>query len=85
MEIKKLLKQDIYAKIVRFFHENPNSIDTPGGVATWTNLEKDRVSSALKKLADKGILISHKVSSTTGYSYTRNRKKIAQINRLLSE
>ena len=83
MVLRKLLKNPDYAKILRFFHENPSSIDTARGVATWTNTNRKRVETILKKLAEYGILIAHNASSTTGYSYTRNKKNIKRIEELL--
>jgi predicted transcriptional regulator len=85
MELRKLLKTQAYRKIIRFFHENPNSIDTARGVATWTSQDIRKVRSALKKLADHGLLVPHKVSSTIGYSYTRNKKSVKKIEGLLKE
>jgi hypothetical protein len=83
MEFEKILKVKIYRKIIKFFHENQTSIDTARGVATWTNEDIKQVRVALKKLADQGLLIAHKASSTTAYSYTRNEKDIYKIRQLL--
>lgn len=83
MELERLIKRQNYHRIIKFFHENPGSIDTARGVATWTNQDAKKVKAALKKLADLGLLIVHKVSSTTGYSYTRDKKTISKISKLL--
>jgi predicted transcriptional regulator len=85
MDLKAVLKNNSYRKILRFFHENPSSIDTGRGVATWTNQEIKMVRAALKRLASLGLLVAHKVSSTTGYSYTRDKDKAARVGRLLRE
>lgn len=85
MDFKTILKNSGYRKILRFFHENPSSIDTGRGVATWTNQDIKMVRAALKKLASMGLLVAHKVSSTTGYSYTRDKDKVAKVGRLLEE
>ncbi len=82
-ELERLLKTESYRKIIRFFHENPASVDTPRGVSTWTGLDIKKVRTALRKLAKMGILAAHKVSSTTGYSYTSNKKKVAAVGKLL--
>lgn len=82
MNLTELLKDQIYFKILKFFSENPNSIDTPKGIATWTGQDREIVKSALDKLVKIGILTAHKVSSTTGYSYTDDpqlKKKIDVI------
>lgn len=79
MELNKVLKVPIYFKIIRFFHENPTSIDTPRGVAAWTGESRQDAKKALLKLAALKIITSHKVSSTTAYSYTRDSKLIKKI------
>ncbi len=83
MEIEKLLKKGCFRKILEFFSENPNALDTPRGIATWINQEVKHVAPALDKLEKLGYLIEHRVSSTIGYSYTRDKKKIAMISRIL--
>lgn len=85
MDFSKILKNSVYRKIMRFFHENPASIDTGRGVATWTNQDIKTVRASLKKLASLGLLVAHKVSSTTGYSYTRDKNVVKKIGRLLEE
>lgn len=79
MDLNRLLRVQIYFKIIRFFHENPASIDTSRGVAAWTGESGQDVKKALLKLACLKILTAHKVSSTTAYSYTRNSKLIKKI------
>ena len=81
----KIFKSKIHVKIVSFFHENQASIDTPRGIATWTGYKKELVKKALDELTEMDILIAHRVSSTTGYSYTHNKKIIKAIDRRLKE
>ncbi len=85
MGLEKVLKKKGYRRILKFFHENPASIDTPRGVATWTGQDIKKVRIALKKLAKAGLLVAHKVSSTTGYSYTRDKKIISSVSKFLNE
>lgn len=74
----------VQIKIIRFFHENPASIDTPRGISTWTAEDIKSVKSALQNLADLGLLIAHKGTTTTGYSYTQDKKMIERIARYLA-
>ncbi|NQU95844.1 MAG: hypothetical protein HQ549_06455 [Candidatus Omnitrophica bacterium] len=83
MDLNELLKNKLYRGIVEFFHENQTSVDTPRGIATWVKEERAVVKNALDKLVELGILIAHEVSSTTGYSYTRNKKIIQTIEKQL--
>lgn len=79
MALAKILKDKLHRDIVRFFHENQSSIDTPRGIATWVKAERPAVKKALDKLVKAGILLDHRASSTTGYSYTRDKKLIREI------
>ena len=83
MALDKLLKNKLCRDIARFFHENLSSIDTPRGIATWVKEERPAVKKALDKLVAAGVLLDHKVSSTTGYSFTRDRKLIREIGKQL--
>ena len=83
MDLNKVLKVRIYFKIIRFFHENPASIDTPRGIAAWTGESRQDMKEALSKLANIKILTAHNVSSTTAYSYTRNSRVIKKIDTII--
>ncbi|MFH1847619.1 MAG: hypothetical protein ABH825_00170 [Candidatus Omnitrophota bacterium] len=85
MDLNKLIKDPIFFKIVKFFSENPASIDTPRGIATWIGEDKPVTKNMLDKLVDLKILTAHKVSSTTGYSYTDDRELIRKIDSTLKK
>lgn len=85
MDLKKLLKDQIYFKILSFFNENPSSIDTPRGIATWIGESRQDADKALFKLAKLNYLIAHKTTSTMGYSYTRDLKLIKKIRTALTQ
>ena len=84
-DINKELRSDLYVNIVRFFHENQSSIDTPRGVSTWVREERAKVKKVLEELVGMKILVAHRATSTTGYSYTRNAKIISKIEKLLKK
>lgn len=85
MDIAKLLDSGIHLKIIAFFHENQASIDTPRGVATWIGEDRTIVKSALEELVKAKVLIAHRATSTTGYSYTRDTKIISRIGKFLKK
>ena len=85
MDTGKILNSDIRVKIVTFFHENQASIDTPRGIATWIGEDRAKVKSALEDLVSSKILVAHRASSTTGYSYTSDEKLISRIGKLLKK
>ena len=81
----KVLQSDLHMKIAKFFHENQASIDTPRGVSTWVREDRAKVKKALEELVGMKILVAHRSTSTTGYSYTRNAKIISKIEKLLKK
>ena len=83
MDLTKTINSAVKLKVVKFFHENQASIDTPRGVATWVGEDRAKVKKALEELIKSDILIAHRSTSTTGYSYTRDTKMIAKIDKLL--
>jgi hypothetical protein len=85
MDIAKIFKSNIHSKIMSFFHENQASIDTPRGIATWVGEERSKVKTALEDLVKAKILIAHRATSTTGYSYTSDDKLIAKIEKFLKK
>ncbi|MCX5678211.1 MAG: hypothetical protein NTY76_03785 [Candidatus Omnitrophica bacterium] len=85
MDLNKALVSGIRLKIVKFFHENQASIDTPRGVAAWIGEDRSKVKRALEDLTSFDILVAHRATSTTGYSYTRDAKLISKIGKLLKK
>lgn len=81
----KAFRSELHLKIIKFFHENQTSIDTPRGVSTWVREERSKVKQALEDLVELKILIAHRAPSTTGYSYTRSVKLISKIEKLLKK
>jgi len=84
-DINKTVRSDLHLKIMKFFHENQASIDTPRGVSTWVREDRAIVMKALEELVVMKILVAHRSTSTTGYSYTRNTKIISKIEKLLKK
>lgn len=81
----KTFQSDLHLNIVKFFHENQASIDTPRGVSTWVREDRAKVKKALEELVGMKILVAHRSTSTTGYSYTHNAKIISKIEKLLKK
>lgn len=85
MDINNALASKVHHKIIAFFHENQASIDTPRGVATWVGEDRAKVKTALEDLVALKILVAHRATSTTGYSYTSDEKIISKIAKLLKK
>ena len=84
MDKKSIFGSGLHLKIIKFFHENQASVDTPRGVATWIGEDRAKVKSALEDLVKKKILIADRTASTTGYGYTRDTALISKIEKILS-
>lgn len=85
MDLNKTIGSGIRLKIVKFFHENQASIDTPRGVAAWVGEDRASVKKALEYLVSFDILVADRSTSTTGYSYTRDARLISNIGKLLKK
>ena len=85
MDLAKAFKSDVHRKIISFFHENQSSIDTPRGVATWISEDRTKVKKALEDLVALEVLVAHRSTSTTGYSYTSDSKIISKIKKILNK
>jgi len=83
MGLEKILSQDAHLKIIKFFNENPRSIDTITGISGWVGLTKEVTKKALKNLVKHAILIEHKTNTTKAYSYTQDKKILLKIKKWL--
>ena len=81
----KNMLSELHLKIMKFFHENQASVDTPRGISTWVREERSKVSKALEELVKLKMLTAHRSTSTTGYSYIRDSKIISKIEKLLNK
>lgn len=79
MKLDKYLHLKINRKIVKFFLENPSSVDTSRGIATWINENVNKTEKALKELAKAKILTPHGNDATSAYGYTTDIRIISKI------
>jgi len=78
-KISNVLRCPVKKKIITFFYENPQSLDSVRGISTWINIKPKIVKKALEELVRDGILVAHRGSSTTGYAYTQDKDIMVQI------
>lgn len=81
--IKRLFKNEAAKRILLFFNENPQCIDTAKGISVWVGYDLEKVQRALAKLVKEGILVNHKTTSMDAYSYTNQRDMIKKIERCI--
>ncbi len=82
-DLKKVCESSLTLKIISFFHENPQTLDTSRGIAAWLNRDRKEIKKALDYLVNQNILISHCTGSTAAYAYTQDKKIIDRIEKLL--
>ncbi|MBU1007200.1 MAG: hypothetical protein KKH08_06410 [Candidatus Omnitrophica bacterium] len=78
-KISAMFKNEITKKILLFFNENPQCIDTAKGISVWIGQEPEEVKKALDKLVKEDILINHKTMSIDAYSYTNQREIVRSV------
>jgi len=79
--IKKIFKNEAARKILLFFNENPNCIDTAKGISLWIGGDINNIQKTLNQLVKEGVITSHKTASTTAYAYTNNKEIVKKIEK----
>jgi predicted transcriptional regulator len=83
--IKSLFNKEFTGKILFFFNENPNCIDTVKGISLWIGGDENSIQKALNQLVKEGVITSHKTSSTTAYAYTNNKEIVKNIEKYIKK
>ncbi|MCX5687320.1 MAG: hypothetical protein NTV71_01525 [Candidatus Omnitrophica bacterium] len=81
--IKNLFKNETARKIVLFFNENPNCIDTARGISLWIGWDINIIQKTLNQLVKDGIITSHQTTSTAAYAYTNNKEIVKKIEKYI--
>ncbi len=85
MELKKYLDIAINRKIICFFMENPFSVDTSRGIATWINEDANKTEKALRNLVKARILVLHATALPAAYACSTNKHTISGIRLYLEQ
>jgi len=81
--LERLFKNSVMKKILLFFNENSQSIDTAKGISVWIGCDEAIVQKALDKLVEEEIVMSHKTASMVAYSYTNQMDIVKKIERYI--
>ena len=81
--VKRLFKNEAARKILLFFNENPNCIDTVKGISLWISGDINAIQKALNQLVKEGVITSHQTASTTAYAYTNNKEIVKKIEKYI--
>jgi flagellar basal body P-ring protein FlgI len=85
VNLDRALESKINRKIIKFFLENPSSIDTSRGIATWINENIDKTEKGLRELAKVKILVPHGTGAAIAYGYTTNTHLASRIKTSLKK
>lgn len=84
MDYKKILSKEINSKIIKFFKNNPNSVETVDGIKGWLEVEnRITIQRALEKLSELGVLAKHESTGVNGYGLTQSEEVNEKINNYL--
>ncbi|MDP2921683.1 MAG: hypothetical protein Q8O12_04895 [Candidatus Omnitrophota bacterium] len=81
--IKRLFKNEAARKILLFFNENPNCIDTAKGISLWIGGDINVIQKALAQLVKEGVITIHQAASTAAYAYTNNKEIVKKIEKYI--
>ena len=70
-------------RILRFFHEHPQAMETVRGMAVWLGEEEGAVGQALQDLSARKWLAADETSAVTAYSLTPDDRLLSQLQELL--
>ena len=70
-------------RILAFFQEHPEAVETVRGITRWLGEEAEPVVVALQQLAERGWLTADETSAVTGYALTGDTHLLAQIGQAL--
>ena len=73
----------IERRILQFFQEQPQAVETVRGIAAWVSAEAGQVQQALDQLTERKWLLTHESASVRGYVLTRDERILGQIQVVL--
>lgn len=82
-KIGHLFKNEVSKKILLFFNENPQSIDTAKGISVWIGCDAHVAKKTLDRLVKEGILVNHGTAYTDAYSYTNQKGVVKKLEKYI--
>ena len=73
----------IQVRILKFFKEQPQAVETTRGMASWVGMELELIQEALNGLVHRKWLWADETNTVTGYTLTRDERLLAQIHKVL--
>ncbi len=70
-------------RILHFFREHPQSVETERGIAAWVGVEVETINAPVQDLFKRRWLTADETSAVTGYALTRDDRLLAQIQNVM--
>ncbi|HIE52012.1 MAG TPA: hypothetical protein EYP85_09655 [Armatimonadetes bacterium] len=86
--LDKILDSLIKLDLLVFFYQNPDTIDSASGIATWVGHEEEQVVKELAELAAARLIERHQVRGETVYTRSNDpdiRRMVDDFMELMSE
>ena len=74
---------ELELKILRFFYEHPEAIETIRGMAVWLGGKSESLEGALQGLVHRKWISVHQSTALTGYGLTRDDRFLEQVREAL--
>ncbi|MDP8253075.1 MAG: hypothetical protein P9X27_01590 [Candidatus Kaelpia aquatica] len=80
---KTINRDSVLKKVLKFYYNNPGSIDTAESIAKWIGEEESLIAKQLEYLMEKNILNKDKSYAMVVYSYTQDKHIIAAVKEFM--
>jgi hypothetical protein len=79
LKVNSFIKWDL----IRFFHENPHTVDTAENIARYTGRHPDTVKPELDGLVENGVMNRREIGQTWVYSLATDEEMRASIEEFI--
>ncbi|MBI3333259.1 MAG: hypothetical protein HYZ93_04135 [Candidatus Omnitrophica bacterium] len=70
---------EVERRILQFFREHPQAVETVRGIATWVGCEAEAIEKALNGLVGRRWIATDETRMVRGYALTQDQRILAQI------
>jgi predicted transcriptional regulator of viral defense system len=81
--VKSKVNSFVKWDLIRFFHENPHTVDTVDNIARYTGRHPDTVRPELDDLVESGVMNRREIGQTRIYSLVTDDEMRASIEKFI--
>lgn len=81
--VKSKVNSFVKWDLIRFFHENPHTVDTADNIARYTGRHPDTVRPELDDLVESGVMNRREIGQTRIYSLVTDDEMRASIEKFI--